>query len=58
MSDMLLKFILAFLTDDNLKKLIDPVKKDILAKLEESAAASPEIYDDLLIKILKVVLGE
>lgn len=57
MNDLLLKFILAYLTDDNLRKLINPYKAEIFAKVEASAKASPEIWDDLGVKVLKVVFG-
>lgn len=55
MNDMILKLIMSFLTDDNLRKMILPVKHDLLAKLEANAAATPEFYDDVLVKVLKIV---
>lgn len=57
MNDMILKLILSVVTDANLHKLIDPYKVDLCAQLDAAAKKSPEIYDDVLVKILKVVLG-
>lgn len=57
MQDIILKLILNYLTDENLRKMIEPIKADLMAKLEASAKASPEVYDDVLVRALKVLLG-
>lgn len=57
MNDLILKFILSYLTDENLRKLINPYKQELLAKLEANAKSTPEIYDDVLVKVLRVILG-
>lgn len=56
-NDLILKFVLMYLTDENLRKVINPYKVEFVAKLEAAAKATPEVYDDVLVKILKVVLG-
>lgn len=57
MNEVILKFILKYLTDENIRKVIDPYKEQFVSKLEEAANKTPEIYDDILVKLLKAVLG-
>lgn len=57
MENIILKLILRYLTDENLRKILDPVKADLVGKLEAQAKASPEEYDDVAVRVLKVILG-
>lgn len=57
MNDLLLKFIMAYLTDENIRKLVAPIKQDLFNKVEASAKSSPEIWDDIAVRVLKAILG-
>lgn len=57
MNDLLLKFVLSYLTDKNIHAIVDPYKVQLCAQLEAAAKKSPEIYDDILVKFVKVILG-
>lgn len=57
MEDVILKLVLRYLTDENLRKMIEPIKADLVGKLEANAKASPDVYDDVAVRILKAILG-
>lgn len=57
MNDLLLKFVLSYLTDENIRKLVQPYKQELFNNIEAAAKASPEKWDDIGVKFLKVILG-
>ena len=57
MNALILQFLKVYLTDENLRKLILPYKAQIVAKLEDAAKESPEVWDDFAVKVLKIILS-
>lgn len=57
MSSIILKFIMSYVTDENVRKIIQPYKVQFVASIEADAKKTPQLYDDILVKFLKAILG-